>query len=107
MDFASLAARMDAQVDARLGDSISYRRPTDPQPVDMKAFLIFGEPGDGGWTGRDQAKGIVRMKISRALVPDPSKHDRITSPLLDGTYRPLGGDPVVEGRYWLVDLQKA
>jgi hypothetical protein len=104
---------MDAQVDARLGDSILYKLAGQPASVEKKAFLLFDEAPEGFVT-RDQAKQIVRLKIRMDQLPRrPSINDRISTdpakpgPQLKGEYRPLGPDPIVAGRYWLVDLQKA
>lgn len=98
---------MDVEVDARLGDRIFYQRPTDAEPLDWRAFLIFEEPAEGFQT-RDVAKGIIRLRIRKQLFGDgqPSMNDRLTSPRLDGTYRPMAPEPTSAGRYWLVDLQK-
>lgn len=114
-DFASLAEKMDAQVDARLGDSILYKRAgLDADFVPHKAFLIFGEQIEGGYNpARSRGTGAVCLKVARSIVPRPSMNDRVKTdpalpgPQLDGIYRPLGSDPVVDGRYWIVDLQKA
>lgn len=104
MDYADHAAAMDAQVDARLGDLVSYKRPEDPAPVQLKAFILFDDPPEG-WQQLDSAKGIVRLKIAKQLRR-PAMSDRITSPLLDGIYRPMSDRPRTAGRYWLADLQK-
>jgi hypothetical protein len=97
---------MDVEVDNRLGDLILYQRPEDPQPVEWRAFLVFEEPAEGYQT-RDVAKGIVRLRIRKQLFGEgkPSMNDRLTSPRLDGTYRPMAPEPTSAGRYWLVDLQ--
>lgn len=99
-DFATLAARMDAQVDARLGDIVFYKRDADPDFVELKAFLIPDAPLG------DAAKTSWRLKIAKALRPALSKNDRLHSPLLEGIYRPIGGDFDTDGRYWITPIQK-
>lgn len=102
--YAEHAARMDAEVDERLGDDIQYKRPGDPAFVDLKAFLFFDEP-DEGTGARDSAKGKATLKIAKA-VRKPHMDDRVKSPLLgDRVWRPIGRDPATAGRYWVTDLQ--
>lgn len=106
MSFADHAAAMDAEVDERLGDSLSYKRPADPAYVAKKGFITFEEPPEG-WGPLDSAKGRTYLKISKAQLPtEPSKADRITSPKLTGTWRPLNVQPSVGGRAWLAEIQK-
>jgi hypothetical protein len=104
-DYATLAAKMDAQVDNRLGDSISYKREEDADYLTVKAFLVFDAADSVGYAPRDPVRQIVRLKIAKS-VRTPKMSDRIRSPLLDGTYRPINGTPLTAGRYWLADLQK-
>jgi hypothetical protein len=56
----------------------------------------------------DEAQGHWQLRVSKDVVPDPNKDHRIQcAPILGAdTYRPTGRDPISDGRYWLVDLQK-
>lgn len=108
-DYASLCDRMDAQVDAHLGDRVFYKRQSDDDFFETRAFIIFDTPDGGGMSYQDPRRGVVRLKILRTIVPDPSLQDRVRATLLDHEYRPIPADKdrfATDGRHWLIDLQK-
>lgn len=104
--YAEHAARMDAEVDERLGDDILYKRPEDPEFVALKAFIFFDEPAEDRNIGaRDSVKGKATLKIAKSLRRPHLDH-RIKSSLLGaGEWRPIGKDNANGGRYWITDLQ--
>jgi hypothetical protein len=105
-DYEDLAAARDVEVDDRLGNRVFYHAKGTPGPVPLKGF-DKSDVAPEGYGARDPAKGIKRMKIAKALVPEVSIDDRITASWLDGTYRPVAPDTdPVSPAYWLVDLQK-
>lgn len=102
---------LDAQVDNRLGDSITYKIDGVPVELDsssiLPAFLTFiGD--DGGFDGLSPLQSRWRLKIRKSLLPvRPAAKHVITAAKLDGPYRPGANVPADGGDYWLVDLQKA
>lgn len=115
MSFAAAAARMDAEVDARLGDSIFYQQGGEPLPDEpIKAFLIFPNQGDDEGAAYDElAARRPRLKVARAQIPTVTMNDRIwggdelTAAQLDNVkWRPTSKKPQVGGRYVIFDLQK-
>lgn len=116
--FEDLKPFMDAQVDAGLGDSITYKingvpveQADAPGVTTIPAFLIdLVDDGGGFGAGGTVQAGQLRwqLKIKKDLLPErPSMKHRVTSPLLDGPYRPVGNNPTDGGAYWIADLQKA
>lgn len=107
--FSDLAAQLDAEADARLGDSILYA----VDGANGGAYIaiqgrIFATDPPAGFQKMDEARGIWRMRVAKVVVPSPNKEDRLQCvPVLgDGTWRPTNKNPVDDGRYWLVDLQR-
>lgn len=109
MDFAVHAARMDDVADEALGDVVLYAvdGANGAPYVEMKARILQADPA-AGWESQDEAKGIRRLRIARSKVENPSRDDRVqcTAKLGPDTYRPANKSPVIDGRYWLVDLQR-
>ncbi len=108
MNFASAAARMDAAVDATLGDDVEYAS-DGATFTTIKAFVIpaFSED-DFASAAIDELGGRMRLKVEKAIMPAIATSHRIRSPLIgDGTWRPSAKKPDTRGRYWLFDLQKA
>lgn len=110
MDFAVHAAALSAEADVRLGDLLSYA--IDGQNggsyVAMKGRITAAEPASG-WQQGDEIRGTWRLRIAKALVPRPTIRDRIQCETILGAgrvYRPVSSNPIDDGRYWLVDLQK-
>lgn len=102
--YAEHAARMDAEVDERLGDDILYKIRGTGAFVAVKAFIYFDEPLEGP-AARDSSKGKAVLKIAKSFCR-PHLDDRLTSPLLEGgEWRPVGKDNATAGRYWVTDLQ--
>jgi hypothetical protein len=57
----------------------------------------------------DEAQGGFRLRVAKDKVPQPSKDDRVKCAAVLGAgaiYRPMAKEPMHDGRYWLVDLQK-
>jgi hypothetical protein len=107
VDFADLMRNVDAQVDARLGDRVSYS--TDGVSyVDVKAFIEFFDDDGTSFGAQDDIRRRVRLKIARDVVALPTSTHRVRSADKLGidTYRPMNKSRVVAGRYWLVDLDR-
>jgi hypothetical protein len=111
-DFSVHADRLSAEADTRLGDLIQYAiaGASGGDYVTMKARLATNEQpiSPRGFARMDEAQSGWRLRIAAALVPHPKISDRIKCAAIlgDAVYRPVAADPVRDGRYWLVDLQK-
>ncbi len=110
MDFAVHAAALSAEADNRLGDSILYgvQAAVGGEMVPMKGRIVSPETLRG-FGAIDEAAGGWRLRIAKALVPAPSRDDRLQCDAILGegtTWRPVSKDPIDDGRYWIVDLQK-
>lgn len=105
-NWAQHATVLDQIVDAEIGDTISYSI-NGAAPVPMDGFIIFEDDGFGV-AGIDELKQRTRLKISKALVPNPRQTDRFTcvARLGAGTWRPSNNAAATQGRYWLVDIQR-
>ncbi len=98
---------MDAEVDNRLGDSISYSIAGGPF-MPIKGYVVDADPQDD-FSGQpmDTLPRRKRVKVARALVPNPTTRDRITAPMLgNGTFRPMGNRPRIAGRYHIFDVER-
>jgi hypothetical protein len=102
---------MDAQVDDRLGDSITYEINGVPVVGATTAFLLdYADDGGGMGLGGTVAPLGHRwqLKIKKSLLPErPSLKHIVTAAKLDGPYRPAANNLIDGGDYWIVDLQKA
>lgn len=110
MDFAVHAAKLSAEADNRLGDSILYGigAAVGGDLVPMKG-RIFASESASGFGSIDEPAGGWRLRIAKDKVARPSLSDRLQCDAILGegtTWRPAGKDPIDDGRYWLVDLQK-
>ena len=107
MDYAAFAARMDAEVDTRLGDPISYSIAGGPF-VMIQGFVTDADPGeDYSASSIDPLPRRKRVKIARAVVAKPDKVDRLTADLLGpGVFRPRNGKPRIDGRYFIFDVER-
>jgi hypothetical protein len=110
-DFAAAVAMLDAKADARLGDSLFYDASGLPAADPVKGFIF--DPAEIALEGLDVAVDQVgirrRLKISRLIVPQWTRADRIRSDhglLIGFTWKPTNGRPITNGRYWLLDLEK-
>lgn len=105
-DFAAHADRASAEADARLGDLILYAR-NGENFAEMKGRVLAAEPAMG-WKAPDEAQGGWRLRIAKANVPLPSLNDRIQCAAIlgDAEYRPVAKNPIDDGRYWIIALQK-
>lgn len=109
-EFADHAERLSAEADNRLGDLILYAIDGGDGGayVSMKARVFAAEPSRG-WNKADEMQGGWRLRVAKVLVPLPSKDDRLQCEAVLGAgtvWRPIATDPISDGRYWLVDLQK-
>lgn len=100
-------------MDNRLGDLIQYAAngAAGGDYVDMRGRILTSEGMPsfrGGLQRIDEVRGGWMLRVAKDLVPAPSKNDRVkcASMLGDDVYRPIGSDPIGDGRYWLVELQK-
>ena len=107
MGYADKAARMDAEVDIHLGDSISYSIGGAPA-VTILGFVIDAHPdSDMGLTAHDGFPLRKRVKVNRADVPSPTRADRIVADRLgDGVFRPRTPKPEVAGRYYIFEVER-
>lgn len=107
MSYAALAARMDAEVDTRLGDSISYSINGAPY-ASIQGFITDADPGqDLAATGLDPLPKRKRVKVARTVIERPSTADRLQADLLGpGVFRPRTSKPRVDGRYWIFDVER-
>jgi hypothetical protein len=109
VDFAVHADALSAEADNRLGDLIQYAIDGEAGAnfVPVKGRITAAEPA-AGWQAQDEAQGVWRLRIAKDVVPQPSKRDRLTcAPILGAdTYRPMSKNPIDDGRYWLVDIQR-
>lgn len=111
MDFAAAVARLDAEADIRLGDSLFYFTGGLATVTPVKGF--FSDPSDLTIRGLDapidNVAARIVLEISRDIVAQPSKNDRIRSDnkLVAGrVWRPSSWRPVKTGRYWFIGLEK-
>ncbi len=110
VDFSVHADRLSAEVDNRLGDVVSYAvgGANGGAYINIKARVFAAEP-TRGWEKGDEMRGGWRLRVAKVHVPLPSIADRIQcEPILGAgeVYRPVSKDPINDGRYWLVDLQR-
>lgn len=109
-EFSVHADRLSAEADERLGDLIRYAvdGANGGDFIDMKARIIPIEPV-AGFQRMDEAEGLYRLRVAMAKVVQPSRDDRVQCAAILGAgvdYRPMAKNPMRDGRYWLVDLQK-
>lgn len=104
-------ARLDDSVDDVLGDSIEVRHGVGPW-VPRMAFIQFDVAGSSnqgfGIDEIDSLRTRTRLKIRQTHIPTPSTAVTIRATgKLAGIWRLSGDIPEQEGRYWLLDIQKA
>lgn len=107
---------MDAQVDEHLGDSITYK--IDGVPLARRD----GDPTVPGFLGLFSDDGALiegitpqqlrwQLKIAVTWLPanGPSMRHTVSAPGLGNNmvYRPGPSTKTEDGRYWIIDLQKA
>lgn len=107
MDYAAAAGRMDAAWDDRLGDTIFYSV-GGAEEVEIKGLVLDPDAQDDFASGSlDELPQRKRVKVSRAVVPSPSRADRLRADLLGpGRWQPTSKKPRVAGRYFIFDVQK-
>lgn len=105
--WADQAQRMDRLVDKTLGDTILYAT-NGTTFVPLDGFIIFPDEQIGGF-GIDELNSRPQLKIAKELLPAITQTHRLTcvARLGAGTWRPSNKQPASQGRYWLVDIQKA
>ena len=110
-DWSDLAARMDAVVDAGVGDAISFSDDSGATWRTEQGFIVPAI-ATGGIMGMDEPLGTRnRVKLPRDLFGAAGTPNRATiriqhARLGTGTFRPAGGEPEEQGRYILFDVQK-
>jgi hypothetical protein len=107
---------MDAQVDSRLGDSITYI--VDGAPLEsapgvptIPGYIILVN-ADGSFAGTlerfNPHQHRWKCKVHKRFLPGlPDIRHRIEHSKLDATYRPAADTLDDDGDYYLFDLQKA
>jgi hypothetical protein len=113
--FDELKARMDADVDTGVGNTILYRLTEASPALEWPA----GSPGIPGFIqlkNQDPALGMISphqhrwfCKVHKRFLPDgPNIRNRIDHPNLGGvTHRPASDTIDDDGDYYLFDLQAA
>lgn len=105
MSWDDLADRMDALVDDKLGDALSYSQGGAPAATVM-GFVLDYDAVDGV-PSLDTLGKRMRIKVNKTLVPVISRNDRIAHWKLGAsTWRPEVDKIETQGRYWLFDIQK-
>ena len=106
MSWDDAAAAMDAEVDARLGDTIAYAA-NGVTFVNIKGFVLFTDTPSGLDATDEIFDARPRVKIAKSVVPYPDPQHRLRSAKLGAaTYRPAGSVPEEQGRYWLFDVER-
>jgi hypothetical protein len=113
-DFSVHASLLANEADDRLGDLIQYaiNGALGGNYVAIKGRLVANEQPviPRGFERMDEIQSQWRLRVSAANVPSPTKNDRVQCDAILGageTYRPVAADPIRDGRYWLVGLQRA
>jgi hypothetical protein len=103
----ALIGRVDAIIDDKVGDRISYSIGGAPASI-LPGFIITST-APRNQSDFDENLGTVRrVKIAKRLVPKPNLTVRVSHPRLgEGQFRPIGDEPEEDDRYWLFDIQKA
>lgn len=109
-DWNEQMAPVDIDVDAELGDRVQFS-PGGANPfIDINLFVspagwdIPEQPLDASGTARE------RVLVSRSLLPSITHAMRFIVPQIAPApqkWRPENWLSIRNGRYWLVDLQKA
>jgi len=113
MSWDQLAARMDEQVDERLGEVIFISLDGGETYTSVKGFYTPVATGLGGLQGFDEPLGSrPRLKLRKTHFPgerEPSfETDRFRCAKMGAfVYRPSGSQPDEQGRYFLFDVQRA
>jgi hypothetical protein len=106
-DWDALIGKVDAIVDDRVGDRISYS--IGGAPATMLPGFVITVNAPRNLEDFDEILGTAkRVKIAKRLVPKPNLEVRVEHPKLGaGKFRPIGDEPDEDDRYWLFDVQKA
>lgn len=112
-DFTVHADRLSAEADTRLGDLIQYAidGASGGAYAAIKGRLVANEQPviPRGFERMDEIQSQWRLRVAAEAVPTPTKNDRVKCDAMLGVgqvYRPIGADPIRDGRYWLIGLQK-
>ena len=103
-----LAAQMDEEVDAAVGDTIAYSVNGGVDYVDYPGFLIPFEQGLG-LDGIDETLGRrLRVKLGVRFVPKVSRAHRlkVVAKMGEQVYQPIESVEANDGRYNVFDIQK-
>jgi hypothetical protein len=106
-EWSAAAAEMDVLVDSTLADPVLYSIGGAPFRA-IDAFIKFEETATG-FGEIDELMDRVRLKVARNIIERPRMGDRVRchERLGSGTWRPVNENHSEQGRYWLVDLQRA
>ena len=108
-DWDRVSGNMDAQIDARLADTVAFSPDGDADEpfVDIAAFVLPYPEGLNLGELDPTLGARWRIKVAKANVPEilAQQHYRHHK-LGDATWRPAGEDPDDQGRYWIFDIQK-
>lgn len=104
-------AAVDDAVDEQLGDEIELA--IDGISFSKVKAFVFG-PGSEieiDFAPINPIEGRPRLKISKAVLSEPSKTNRFKVPQLENPdlamWRPENWAQHTSGRYWMIDIQKA
>lgn len=111
--YEEMAGFLDDMVDDTLGDSIEVKLSVGAW-TPRTAFIIEETAGldTQGFqiTELDPLRQRQRIKIRKDYVPTVDQSVRFRAARLGGSsalWRPSGDMPQQEGRYWLIDIQRA
>ncbi len=109
--FAAMVARLDAEAEIRLGDSLFYDANGIAANDPVSGFVTdpFENAIAGIDTPLDQVGQRRRLEISKSIVPVPTKQDRVRSNhamLAGDTWQVTNWRVYRGGRAWIMDLAK-
>jgi hypothetical protein len=105
--FTQDAADMDQSVDQLLGDDLLYKAAGMSLYVPLLGFATTPEQALG-FGEIDVVSTTRRIKVSKLLVPTPSRADRWKCPevLGDNVFQMMTEEAQTAGRYWIFDVQR-
>lgn len=106
-DWDEASAQMDADVDARLSDTIAYSSDEGDSWENLPGYILPFAEGLGLGPIDPALGSRFRVKIAKSVVAEPDRTHRLRHAKLGAsTWRPAGSDPDDQGRYWIFDIQQ-